>query len=93
MTDAQPVRHIITNHQNQPLELHLPSGLVMLPPRGRLAVSVGDLAARQLQVLQADRLIGLHEEADPPAAAEPADEGDAAPPVAQKSRGARKVEA
>jgi hypothetical protein len=70
VTDAPQLRHIVTNHQNQPVELHLPSGLVVLPPRGRATIMAADLAARQLQVLMASRLVGLHEEVVPALAAE-----------------------
>jgi hypothetical protein len=70
VTDAPQLRYIVTNHQNQPVELHLPSGLVVLPPRGRATLTAADLAARQLQVLTASRLVGLHEEAVPAPAAQ-----------------------
>jgi len=61
VSDAENVRHIVTNHQNQPIELHLPSGLLVLPPRGRADVSETDFLAPQLQVLRASRLITTHE--------------------------------
>jgi hypothetical protein len=74
VSDAEKVRHIVTNHQNQPVELHLPSGLLVLPPRGRSELSETDLAAPQLRVLRASGLITTHE-VSPAAKAE----GDAEP--------------
>lgn len=70
MSDPQSARHLVINHQNQPVELHLPSGLVVLPPRGQAVVSEADLAAPQLRVLCSGRQITTHEVAP---AAEPGD--------------------
>jgi hypothetical protein len=86
VSEAEKVRHIVTNQQNQPVELHLPSGLIVLPPRGRTELSETDLSAPQLQVLRASRLIALHEVAQAPeaeaAAEEAANAEDATEPQA-----------
>lgn len=68
MSDAEKVRHLVTNHQNQPIELYLPSGLIVLPPRGRAELVETDLAAPQLEVLRASRLVSLDEIAVAPKA-------------------------
>jgi hypothetical protein len=83
VSDAEKVPHLVTNHQNQPVELYLPSGLVVLPPRGQAVASEADLAAPQLRVLRSRRLITTHEVAPavkPAAAAEP-------PPARRKAAG------
>jgi hypothetical protein len=68
VSDAENIQLVVTNHQNQPVELHLPSGLVVLPPRGQADLCEGDLAAPQLRVLCASRLITVHAVDKPPEA-------------------------
>jgi hypothetical protein len=85
VSEPEKARHLVTNHRDQPVELHLPSGLVVLPPRGRAVVSEADLAARQLQVLRSGRLITTQEIAPEPRSEsgpepEPEREPAAAPP-------------
>jgi hypothetical protein len=64
MTDPQP-RPVVTNERNQPVELHLPSGLIVLPPRGRAELAPADLGAGQLRALIASRAITIQEETGP----------------------------
>jgi hypothetical protein len=62
MSNETQVRHIVTNRLNQPVELHLHSGLVVLPPRGRATLASVDLASPQLRVLTASQVVWLQEE-------------------------------
>ena len=61
MSNAEKARYIVTNQQNQPVELHVPSGLVVLPPRGRADISPSDLSAPQLLALRLSRLVMIDE--------------------------------
>jgi hypothetical protein len=54
------VRHTVRNNQRQPVELHLPSGVLLLLPGETADVSAADLTAPQLQVLRAGRIISAH---------------------------------
>jgi hypothetical protein len=60
------VRYVVTNHQNQPVELHLATAVVVLEPRGEAEVQESDLATPQLQVLQRQRLITIHQVVENP---------------------------
>jgi hypothetical protein len=70
MTNADPkppdTEHVAFNYRNQPVELHLPGGLIVLPPRGRATLAQADLASPQLRVLEASRVIGVREIPVPP---------------------------
>ena len=57
MSEETHVRYIVTNHQDQPVELHLATGVIVLGPRGEAEVQEVDLGTPQLQVLQLNRLI------------------------------------
>src|SRR5262245_32995928 len=75
-------RHCVTNHRNQPVELHLKRAVVVLPPRGSVELGEADLAEPQLQVLLACRLITTQEVALPATAAPVVTPAPAAPPAA-----------
>lgn len=57
MEQDDNVRHMVRNQQRQPVELHLPSGVLLLLPGEIAEVSEADLAAPQLQLLCTSRLI------------------------------------
>ena len=83
MSETEEVRHIVINQTNQPVELHLPSGLIVLAPRGRAEVSESDLSAPQLQELRRSRLVEHERAAAKPggeeaAPGDPADDSQAA---------------
>jgi hypothetical protein len=61
------LERIVVNHLNQPVELYLVGGLVVLPPRGRLSIAESDRAGPQFQALLAARIIGLLDLAQPAA--------------------------
>lgn len=75
MSDAEKGRYVVVNHQNQPVELYLPSGLIVLPPRGQAELAEADLAAPQLRVLCASRVVTTREAA--PAEPQPGAEYEA----------------
>ena len=81
MSEENRARYFVRNHQNQPVELHLATGLVVLGPREEGEVHELDLATPQLKVLQRKRLVTTREvvETRPPAAppGEPDDQGNA----------------
>jgi len=60
------VRYVVTNHQNQPVELHLATAVVVLEPRGEAEVQEVNLATPQLQVLLSNRLITMRQVAESP---------------------------
>jgi hypothetical protein len=78
VSDAASVHHFVANLSNQPVELYLPSGLRVLPPRSRAEIPAADLQSRQLQVLQASRLVMI-DQSTAPAEAEPAPKTPHAP--------------
>lgn len=57
MSEETRVRYVVTNHQDQPVELHLATGVIVLEPRGEAEVQEADLDTPQLQVLRLNRLI------------------------------------
>jgi hypothetical protein len=61
MSDRESIRHFAMNHQNQPLELHLRTGLVVLGPRQEAEIDEADLETPQLEVLQKSRLLTMRE--------------------------------
>ena len=72
MTDKEPDRFVISNHQNQPVELHLATGVIVLPAGGVADVHESDLGSPQVQALQRHRLISSRrvEQSSPTAAPE-----------------------
>lgn len=58
MADETRIRYFLTNHQNQPLELHLPGGVVVIGPRGEREVLESDLSVPQVRVLARARIVG-----------------------------------
>lgn len=91
MSDPEKARHRVTNRQNQPVELHLPSGLIVLPPRGEADVDASDLESPQLRVLRKGRRITA-EEIAPAAPAPPAGAAPAAKPAAPEETDGGEVE-
>ena len=64
----------VNNQQDQPLELHFDTGVVVLPPRGSTTIDTTAAAGPQFDLLRQQRLIDVYEvdeEASPdePAAA------------------------
>src|SRR5581483_7019190 len=60
MSGEQRVRYFVTNHQNQPVELHLETGVTVLGPRQEIEVQAEDLASPQLVVMRQQRLLTTH---------------------------------
>lgn len=56
-SEDKRVRCFVTNQQDQPIELYLASGVVVLAPRGEAELKEIDLAAPQLEALRRCRLI------------------------------------
>jgi hypothetical protein len=63
VSDEGQGRYIVRNEQDQPLELHLPSGVVLLAPGQSIELPEADLATPQLQVLRRTRLVSTHQPA------------------------------
>lgn len=61
MSEEKCVHHFVRNHQNQPLELHLSTGVLVLGPRAEAELQEIDLAAPQLKVLRRNRLVTTRE--------------------------------
>lgn len=55
-TDAS---FLARNLRDQPTELHLPDRVVVMPPRGEVALSPADRAAPQVQVLERRRVLAV----------------------------------
>jgi hypothetical protein len=66
VSEETRVRYVVTNHQNQPVELHLETAVVLLEPRGEVEVQETDLATPQLQVLRSNRLITIRQVVESP---------------------------
>ena len=66
MSEEIPVRYVVTNHRNQPVELHLSAAVVLLEPRGEVEVQETDLATPQLQVLRSNRLLTIRQAMESP---------------------------
>jgi hypothetical protein len=62
---SKHVRYFVTNHQNQPLELHLSGSVVVLPSRQEKEISEGDLKNAQLKVFRKQLLVSVREAAEP----------------------------
>jgi hypothetical protein len=90
---SKRVRYFVRNHQNQPLELHLAGGVVVVGPYREEPIGEGDLENAQLKVFRKKRLVSVREEADSEDAepAEAAGEGsDTVTPVTEKSGGVKR---
>lgn len=61
MNGQKRIRYFVTNQRNQPLELHLKTGVIVLNALGEAEVQEVDLAAPQLRVLRQNRLITTRE--------------------------------
>ncbi len=68
MSDSKRVRHFVRNQQNQPVELYLPTGLIVLGPREEAEVGELDILAPQFRALQKTRLVTSREAVDTPEA-------------------------
>jgi len=66
VSEETRVCYVVTNHQNQPVELHLATAVVLLEPRGEVEVQESDLATPQLQVLRRNRLITMRQVVESP---------------------------
>jgi hypothetical protein len=98
MEPSKHVRYFVTNHQNQPLELHLSGGVVVVHSRQEKEIREGDLNNAQLKVFRKQLLVSVREAAETAeqATAETAVEGpseEASPtekPDGVKRRGTKK---
>ncbi len=80
MGEEERIRYFVTNHQNQPVELHLATGVLVLGPHQQAEVRADDLAAPQLAVLRQQRLLMTRTSVEPLPDVPPAgltDEGEA----------------
>lgn len=57
MSENKRIRYLVTNHQSQPVELHLATGLIVLGSGLEAEVQESDLATPQLGVLRHKRLV------------------------------------
>jgi hypothetical protein len=57
VTEENRTRCLLTNHENQPLELHLPSGVVVIGPRAEREICEADLASPQVRALARARIV------------------------------------
>ncbi len=93
MEPSKRVRYFVRNHQNQPLELHLPGGVMVVSPNEEAEIREADLEHGQLRVFRKQRLVSVREEAQA-ADTEPAEAGgagkDAATPVTGKAGGGKR---
>lgn len=55
MSDSTP-SYIVLNQRDQPVELHLAGGVVVVPPRGQVELSADDVTSPQLQALMQRRV-------------------------------------
>ena len=74
MEPSKRVRYFVRNHQNQPLELHLPGGVLVVSPNEEAEIREADLEHGQLRVFRKQRLVSVREEAEA-ADTEPAEAG------------------
>jgi len=51
----------VTNQQDQPIELHFDTGVVVLPPRGSATFDTSAAAGPQVDALRRQRLIDVFE--------------------------------
>jgi hypothetical protein len=86
-------RHIVTNQQNQPIELHLTWGVVVLEAGASAEVRESDLAHPQLQVLQRNKFITTRPTAEALSSPEQDSRTGARPRPAAGRRGKTKAEA
>lgn len=89
MSEGKRARYFVTNHQDQPLELYLPGGQIVLGPRADAEVQQSDLAAPQLEVLRRNRLLTtreVEEAVEEPDAADSPEEAGAPKPARSKAR-------
>jgi len=61
VTEQKRIHYFVTNQCNQPLELHLKTGVVVLNALSEAEVQEVDLATPQLRVLRQNRLITTRE--------------------------------
>ena len=64
MGEEQRVRYYVTNQQNQPLELHLATRVIVLGAGEEAEVREDELSTPQLGALRQNRLITTREAAD-----------------------------
>ncbi len=65
MSEEQRIRYFIRNQRNQPVELHLSSGLLVLGPWAESEVSQGALSEPQVKVFHKNRLLTTREAPEP----------------------------
>jgi hypothetical protein len=66
--EEKRLRYFITNHQNQPLELHLSTGVIVLGAWEEAEVQEADLDTPQVGALQKNRLVTTRAGAEDPSA-------------------------
>ncbi len=67
----EPLRSLLVNLQDQPMELHLSGRVAVVPARGELEVGEDELGAPQVEVLRRQRRLSVRRAGGPnaPAAA------------------------
>jgi hypothetical protein len=65
VSDPKRIRYFVRNQQNQPVELHFSSGLVVLGPRQELEIGAPNLGEPQFKELCRRRLLTTREVAEP----------------------------
>lgn len=92
MEPSKRVRYFVRNHQNQPLELHLPGGVLVVSPNEEAEIREADLEHGQLKFFRKQRLVSVREEGqagdtEPADGAEP---GKETTPVTEKAGGGKR---
>jgi hypothetical protein len=85
VSEEKRIRYFVRNQQNQPVELHLSSGLIVLGPREEAEVGQAALSEPQMKVFQKQRLVTAREALEPVAG--PAE--DSAPPPKPRAKSAK----
>jgi hypothetical protein len=85
VSEEKQVRYFIRNQQNQPLELYLSTGVLVLGPRAEAEVASADLTLSQVKVFLKQRLVTTREAVEANKQAEESEAAAAAPKSREKS--------
>ena len=86
MSDPEITPRFIVNLRSQPVEIHRPGGVLVLPPRGRAELTASDLGLPQLQVLLANRQVSIQDGSVPRPGPERSSPGDPGPGATKLAR-------
>ena len=86
MGEEKRLRYLITNHQNQPLELHLTTGVIVLGAWEEAEVQEADLDTPQVGALRKNRLVTTRAAAEDASASAAEAEAEAAAEAAPEPK-------